>query len=452
MLRETSPLQADFISQSYQTAQAGNFDIYVAFIERGLQLLNPAGKLGFILPHKFFNAKYGRPTRELLAGQRAVERVVHFGDQQVFEGISTYTCLLFLSREPRTHLEVEPVPRLADWQPAAPAAWVPVPYARLTGDDWSFADAGGAELLARLRQTGYLLQDATTRIFQGLKTSADKVYIVEELERLPDRVRVFSRQDEAEYWVEPGLLHPLIKGGDSRRFRLTETKRHILFPYAPQEPDHKVGLIPEAVLKKQYPLTHRYFSAHKAFLKAREGGKFNGANWYAYGRSQALEVMSSVKLFTPDIAAKSAFSLDATGKIFFTGGAAGGYGLLPAKGVPLKYLLGVLNSHVFEWMVRQTSTSLRGGFFSYESRFIAPLPLPMLSPKNAAHKQAVADVVTEVDALLKLHQQRAAATVPTRQQQLQRELTQAERRLDRLIYTLYGLSPADIEQVEAALG
>lgn len=60
--------------------------------------------------------------------------------------------------------------------------------------------------------------------------------------------------------------------------------------------------------------------------------------------------------------------------------------------------------------------------------------------------------VAAVDALTTLHQQHTAATVPTRQQQLQRELTQAERRLDRLVYALYGLSAADIAQVEAALG
>lgn len=452
VLRESSPLQADFISRNYQTAREGNFDIYVAFIERGLQLLNPTGRLGFILPHKFFTAKYGQATRELLAAKRAVERVVHFGDQQVFAGISTYTCLLFLTPEPRELLEVEAVAKLIDWDPAAPGTWVAVPYSRLDGSEWYFADNAGAELLARLRQTGYTLADATTRIFQGLKTSADKVYIVEELERQPGRVRVKCRQDEQEYWVEPGLLHPLIKGGDSRRFRLTQTKRLILFPYAPQGDEKKMGLLPESDLKKQFPLTHAYLSAHKRFLKDREKGKMDGPKWYAYIYPKALDVMGSVKLFTPDIAARSAFSLDAKGDVFFTGGAAGGYGLLPAKGVTLKYLMGVLNSRVFEWMVRQTSTSMRGGFFSYESRFIAPLPLPKLNPKSADHKQAVADITKEVDELTTLHQQRAAATVPTQQQQLQRQLTQAELRLDRLVYRLYDLSLADIAQVEAALG
>ena len=52
--------------------------------------------------------------------------------------------------------------------------------------------------------------------------------------------------------------------------------------------------------------------------------------WYGFGRSQALDVVSSPKIFVPDIAPRASYSLDPTGKIFFTGGAAGGYGILPA--------------------------------------------------------------------------------------------------------------------------
>lgn len=88
VLREMSPAQADFITTHYKTARDGNYDIYVPFIERALELLNPQGRAAYILPHKFLNAKYGQAARELLSETRAVERIVHFGDQQVFDGIS----------------------------------------------------------------------------------------------------------------------------------------------------------------------------------------------------------------------------------------------------------------------------------------------------------------------------------------------------------------------------
>ena len=52
-LKESSPLSAEYLKTRFKAAAKGNYDIYVAFVERALQLLNASGKLGFILPHKF---------------------------------------------------------------------------------------------------------------------------------------------------------------------------------------------------------------------------------------------------------------------------------------------------------------------------------------------------------------------------------------------------------------
>jgi hypothetical protein len=65
-------------------------NIYALFVERGLQLLKPGGILGFILPHKFFQAAYGQGLRKLIAEKNALMEVVNFRDNQIFEQASTY--------------------------------------------------------------------------------------------------------------------------------------------------------------------------------------------------------------------------------------------------------------------------------------------------------------------------------------------------------------------------
>ena len=135
------------------------------------------------------------------------------------------------------------------------------------------------------------LEDATTRIFQGLKTSADKIYIVEARKRVSGNVVIFSPMKEWEYVLEPDLLHSLVKGGDSHAYHLSTTERLILFPY-------KDGvLIPQAVLQKQYPFTWNYLCENKKYLEEREDGMLKGENWYAFGRTQALDVISLPKIF-----------------------------------------------------------------------------------------------------------------------------------------------------------
>ena len=99
MLKEWAPLEVEYYKRRYRAASKGNYDIYVVFVEKALSLLNERGRLGFILPHKFFNAQYGEPLRGLIAEGRHLADVVHFGDQQVFAGATTYTCLLFLEKE-----------------------------------------------------------------------------------------------------------------------------------------------------------------------------------------------------------------------------------------------------------------------------------------------------------------------------------------------------------------
>ena len=241
----------------------------------------------------------------------------------------------------------------------------------------------------------------TSRIFQGIKTSADKIYIVEERVREANRVKVFSREKNAEYWFEPDLLHPLIKGGDSRRYSLTRTNRLILFPYAKQG-NGVTALLPETNLQADYPLTWAYLKDNKKYLEDREDGKMRGFHWYGYGRTQALDVMPLPKIFTPDIAAHASFSLDEIGDVFFTGGVAGGYGILVLPEYSREYILGLLNSKLLEWFIRQSATQMRGGYYSFESRFIRNLPIYTINFSDSTDKAHHGKMVELVNQMLSL--------------------------------------------------
>jgi hypothetical protein len=88
----------------YDTA-SGSFDVYVPFIERSLSLLKPSGRLGFIVPNRLLKLDYAATLRDLLTTGRLVEEIVDFGDAQVFEGATNYTCVLVLDRRGAEELE-----------------------------------------------------------------------------------------------------------------------------------------------------------------------------------------------------------------------------------------------------------------------------------------------------------------------------------------------------------
>ncbi len=70
MLQDTNLTMVDWFKRKYNSASTGNYDIYVVFVERAIQLLKNNGRLGYILPHKFFNQGYGKNLRELLGNRK----------------------------------------------------------------------------------------------------------------------------------------------------------------------------------------------------------------------------------------------------------------------------------------------------------------------------------------------------------------------------------------------
>jgi adenine-specific DNA-methyltransferase len=397
-LKQQNPKVADFYKEHYESAKKGNYDLYVVFVEAGLGFLKPNGHLAYILPHKFFNAQYGEPLRGLIAKGRYLTHVVHFGDQQVFPGATNYVCLLFLAKTGTDRCRFVRADDLAEWLRTFRGTERCFEASGISAAEWNFAVGREAGPFERLGSLPIKLEHLTTRIFQGIKTGADKIYVVEELGRTKKVIQVFCRQTEREYELEAELLHPLVKGGDSKAYLLTTTNRLILFPYA-TVPGPESTLIPAATLKNQYPLTWAYLQENREYLEAREDGAMRGTGWYAYSRNQALDVMSKPKIFTPDLAPTASFSYDPTGVHYFTGGVAGGYGILPKPPIQPEFLLAILNSKIVDFVHHQIATQMRGGWFSYESRFIKSLPVASASVDKEVH------MVQLVQYLLWLNQQ-----------------------------------------------
>jgi adenine-specific DNA-methyltransferase len=297
--RQASKL-VEYYKQHYEAARKGNYDLYVVFVEAGLNFLRPDGHLAYIMPHKFFNAQYGEPLRGLLANGRHLRHVVHFGDQQVFPGATNYVCLLFLAKAGADSCWFVRVDDLDTWLQTFQGTEGHFSAKAITAAEWNFTVGSGSRVFDHLNQVQTRLEDVIARIFQGIKTSADKVYIVEEVSRSGSVVRIFSSQTGQEHDLEPDLLHPLIKGGDSKAFLLTTTNRLILFPYAPHGKGN-ITLIPPATFRRQYRLTWAYLEENREYLENRENGRMKHDRWYGYIYPKALEVMPLPKLFTPDL-------------------------------------------------------------------------------------------------------------------------------------------------------
>lgn len=73
-------------------------DAYIYFITNSLRYLKDGGRLGFIVPKKWMETKYGEPFQQFLFDNVKLESVVTFGSR-VFDDALVKSCLLLIEKE-----------------------------------------------------------------------------------------------------------------------------------------------------------------------------------------------------------------------------------------------------------------------------------------------------------------------------------------------------------------
>jgi len=374
-LKEVDPETWAYYGQAYRVATKREFDIYLCFVERGLDLLNAQGHFGMILPNKWFTTRVGESLRGLLSAQRAVKHVVDFGHLQVFGGVTTYTCLLFLGRSPCDAARVAILDEAredAQPLPGAEGKWQRdhIPCEALGAGAWVFALGPAGALLDRLGKLEDL--DEIANVFMGTGTRADSVFFMER-----QGVRFYSRSLEKWVEIEDDLMRPSLTGKDIDRYRYN-SDNYVLFPYRVAGEDAR--LIPPDEMATEYPEAWAYLrqEANREILEGRDKGAFRDRDdWYAYGRPQNMDLLARRKIVGPDVAGQAEFACDLEGRYIIDTA----YAVRTKERVRISLLAltALLNSPLMTFYLEQTGTDLRGGYFRMKTAYLNPFPLPRIA-------------------------------------------------------------------------
>jgi type I restriction-modification system DNA methylase subunit len=443
-LKEWAPKEVEFYKTKYISASKGNYDIYVVFVEKGLSLLNSKGRLGFILPHKFFHADYGEPLRNLITEGQHLFDVIHFGNQQVFNGATTYTCLLFLGKNQSKEVMFSAISNISEWLQKDKESKKLFPATELTAKNWFFLEENEAGLFKKLAASPHTLNRRVEKIYQGLATSSDKVYVLDIVTKNDKYFTLFSHSLNQEVQIETYLLHPLLKGSEIARYKESVYKYVVLFPYS-----LKWGkAIPLSEKELQgYPLAFEYLKRNKALLINRS--KVDFKNWWLFPYPKNLALYETPKILSQVLSTRGNFTLDENGKFYFLGGGTAGGNALTVKNndlSKLKFILGILNSQLTTIYVHHTGSSFRGNFFAFGKSSLKNMPIPEYNDKEFEF------LVNVVDQMLELHKQLAATKTSHEQNIIQRQIDATDKQIDQLVYELYELTDEEIKIVEESTG
>lgn len=439
-MKEWTPIQVEYLKTHYSAASKGNYDIYVVFVERALSLLNKNGKFGYILPHKFFNAQYGEPLRNLIAKGKHLSHTVHFGDKQVFQGATTYTCLLFLEKIGKDEFAFTKVDDLLAWQTSGKATESIVNAESVNSSEWNFAVGEDSQLFKTLSKVRTKLVDIA-HIFVGTQTSADEIFVLEDCEPTQRTVTGFSNSLGKKVKVELKATQPFLRGKEIRRYEPLVSDTRLVCPYEIRADDFR--LLSEKELMNEFPMTYEYLKANKAALTMREKGRFKGDNWYAFGYPKSMTLFDKHKIVVPDYNNVASFTFDERGHFYKTG-----YGVI-LKDTSLSpfYVLGLLNSPLLFWYLKRIGTSLRGGYIRFWTKYVEQLPIRAIDFNNPDEKAMHDRMVELVERMLDLHRKKNQAKTDSEKELFEHQIKATNKEIDELVYRLYGLTAGEIKSI-----
>lgn len=376
-IREVNPDFADELVEKYKSA-TGSFDLYVTFVERGLQIINGSGIVNYIMPIKWTNSAFGKGLRELVSNKTS--QIINFGAYQVFNA-STYTALQWftpnskelayyeLDRNLTTNEELGAyLNSLNDESKAI------IKSDKLNKEAWILTVGDTVSILNQLELHSRRISDVFEKIFQGLATSKDDVYFLYECNEKDGMVYGYSKYLERNICIERGLVKPLLKGEDVHRYEHLSTDRFVVFPYKIE--NGKANLYSEKELSEIFPDGYAYLKECEEILRGREKGRFNiDGEWFQFGRKQGILSAEFEKLVAPDISMGGNFTYDSKG-VFYQTTTVYGYLKKPEIKEGYKFWMALFNSRLFWWYLKNTGTVLANGFFRFKPDYVKPFPVP----------------------------------------------------------------------------
>jgi len=344
-------------------------DLYTYFFERGLRLLKPQGKLGFICSSTFFKTGSGENLRRYLLNHARLHCVVDFGDLQIFEGVTTYPAILVMQKQqaepdyqfPFLVLKQLPEQELSKEFEQKHAL---MSQSQLTTKNWQLENSQLAALRAKIVQDKPTLKTVYGSPYRGVLTGLNEAFVIDKATR--DKLIAEDAKS-----IE--IIKPFLEGKDLKKWRVEGRDLYLIFT--------RRGIDIE-----QYPAVKTYLEQFKSRLMPKpkdwKGGKWEGRKagsyeWYEIQDTVAYYAeFEKPKIIYLDIANKSCFSLDKSSSFL----ANTGY-LISCDD---SFLLGLLNSKVSWLYWTGISTLIRGGFIRLIRQNVDFTPIPNATDNQKA--------------------------------------------------------------------
>ncbi|HBL18428.1 MAG: DNA methyltransferase [Elusimicrobia bacterium GWA2_69_24] len=349
------------IQAAYRQLYASLFDradIYVAFIERSLDLLNAKGNLTFICADRWTLNHYGAPLRRIITERFKVNAYIDLHQASPFESeVIAYPSIFSLSpgtagAVPVAHLstatpdECEALAKSLK-NPKEASHAIDLYSAWFEGDEpWVLSPPEHLKALRQLESRFKSLEaDGKTKVRIGVATGYDAAYIVGE--------------DTA---IEKDRLVPLVMRADIENGKLKDGRRFVINTF---ERDGRV------IKLSDYPHLRKHLEANGLDIRRRHVAQKNPDSWFRTIDRVYPELVSVPKLLIPDIAGSNEVALDKGSyhphhNLYY----------VISDAWDLEVLGGLLSSKAVLFFIWSYATKMRGSYLRFQAQYLRRIRVP----------------------------------------------------------------------------
>jgi hypothetical protein len=320
-------------------------------------------------------------------------------------------------------------------------------YSSLNSEPWVLTSTEIASVLEKLNLQEYAIGDTFEKVFQGIVTGSDEIYLLKKTSSNSESnlIEVYSERERTNILVEQDVIKPILKGEDVKRYQNAGTNYFCIYPYYLK--DGKTVIFEENELEEKFPKCYEYLRKYKNELRdLRIKYKTNPKYWYSCHRPRSIHDFNSVKILTQEISLGCNMTID-NSKAYHNTTV---YSLIPNKELKenILFWLGIFNSELMWWYLKNTGNVLRGGYFRFKTNYLTPFPLKRidfsLKDEKAIHDR-ISDLVFQQ---LRLNSNLVTISTPTERTAIERQIQATDTQIDQLVYQLYGLTKEEIKIVE----
>ena len=379
-LTRTQPNRIGEYRRRYRSARAGQFDLYMLFVEESLNRLREGGRMGLSIANTFLRSASGRGLRELLGESATVTDLVEFEDSKLYPDAVTQILLLFADSSQREvpvrHVQIRGRgnvrSKLEDAFSERSVDNSAVIKAKLgcaacRGPDWDLYSPSASEWIEHLRAACQPLSKACCAVGNGWNTGADGVFILRRLDHAPggDLVAVRHRRSKEEFHLESRLLRPIVHGRDVASFAPPRPMNIAIYPF-----DDAGIPLPEKQLADEAPRLWDYLLTCRHELETVKRQK--SLPWYS-PRSSVAGPFADVRLLGAMVTAGRNMTVARDPALIAHSSV---LRVIPGNGLDPFLLLGILNSLVFWQYTRLTVPTMGLGRHVFRVGRVRTFPFP----------------------------------------------------------------------------